>query len=179
MTCKSAVIERIRVGWGGAVAVLLLAWLPAAAAAEPAVVIQGASLSDAASGTMKPDRTIVLSGQKIQAVGTPEQPAAVPKGARILDGKGKFAIPGLIDAHVHLVHRLNYAHMTGDEVLPLFLANGVTTDALRYCDRGTGRRALYMRRASQSRLEWCWTTHPSSPPNWTARQTNDYCARHR
>ena len=125
MTRQSDVIEGIRVGcW--AVAVLLLACTPAPAA-EPALVIQGASIFDAASGTMKPDRTIVLSGQKIQAVGTPEQPAAVPKGARILDGKGKFAIPGLIDAHVHLVHRLNYAHMTGDEVLPLFLANGVTT----------------------------------------------------
>ena len=78
-------IEGIRVGcW--AVAVLLLACTPAPAA-EPALVIQGASIFDAASGTMKPDRTIILSGQKLQTVGTPEQPAAVPKGARILDGK--------------------------------------------------------------------------------------------
>ena len=35
-------------------------------------------------------------------------------------------IPGLIDAHVHLVHILNSAHLTGDEILPLYLANGVT-----------------------------------------------------
>ena len=71
-------IEGIRVGcW--AVAVLLLACTPAPAA-EPALVIQGASFFDAASGTMKPDRTIVLSGQKIQAIGTLEQPAVVPRG---------------------------------------------------------------------------------------------------
>jgi hypothetical protein len=33
----------------------------------------------------------------------------------------------LIDAHVHLVHVLDYARVTGDEVLPLFLAAGVTS----------------------------------------------------
>ena len=52
---------------------------------------------------MKPNRTVVVSGEKIEAVGTPEQPAAVPRGAIVLDGKGKFLVPGLIDAHVHVV----------------------------------------------------------------------------
>src|SRR2546428_505420 len=118
-----------RVVWGGAVAVLLLAW-PPAHAAEPVLVIQNVSIFDTASGTMKPNRMIVISGQKIVSIGTPEQPATFPKGEvtlHVLDGKGKFVLPGLIDAHVHLVHRLNFAHMTGDEVLPLFLANGVTS----------------------------------------------------
>lgn len=105
---------------------LFLAW-PAASSAEPSLVIQNVSIFDTASGTMKPNRTIIISGQEIAAIGTPEHPAAIPKGAILLDGKDKFVIPGLIDAHVHLVHRLNYAHMTGDEVLPLFLANGVTS----------------------------------------------------
>ena len=76
---------------------------------------------------MQPNRTIVISGQRIEAIGTSDHPVPIPKGAVLLDGKGKFVIPGLIDAHVHLVHRLNYAHMTGDEVLPLLLANGVTS----------------------------------------------------
>jgi hypothetical protein len=126
MTSHCNATDRVRVGWGGLVAVLLLAW-PTARAADPALVIQDVSMFDAASGTMKPNRTIVVTGQKIAVVGTPEQPAAVPRGALVIDGKGKFLIPGLIDAHVHLVHRLNNAHMTGDEVLPLFLANGVTS----------------------------------------------------
>src|SRR6185369_2488961 len=52
---------------------------------------------------------------------------AAPEGARVIDAKGKFIIPGLIDAHVHLVHRLNFAHVTGDEILPAFLAAGVTS----------------------------------------------------
>ncbi|MFO1021730.1 MAG: amidohydrolase family protein [Planctomycetales bacterium] len=36
-------------------------------------------------------------------------------------------IPGMIDAHVHLVHVLDFAHVTGDEILPLFTAAGVTS----------------------------------------------------
>ncbi len=44
----------------------------------------------------------------------------------MIEAEGKFVIPGLIDAHVHIVHRLNDAHLTGEEVLPMFLAAGVT-----------------------------------------------------
>src|SRR5262249_39575486 len=112
--------------WSVAVGVLFLTG-PLVQADEPAIVIQNAALFDTASGTMKPNRTIIVVGPKIEAIGTPEQPVSIPSNATILDGKGKFVIPGLIDAHVHLVHRLNYAHLTGDEVLPLFLANGVTS----------------------------------------------------
>ena len=36
-------------------------------------------------------------------------------------------MPGLIDAHVHLVHVLNFARVTADEILPLYLAAGVTS----------------------------------------------------
>jgi hypothetical protein len=126
MMGRSIATVRIPAGWWGVVAGLLLA-CPSVRAGDPALVIQGVSVFDTASGTMKPNRTIVVSGEKIEAVGTPEQPAVVPRGATIIDGKGKYLIPGLIDAHVHLVHRLNNAHMTGDEVLPLFLANGVTS----------------------------------------------------
>ena len=51
----------------------------------------------------------------------------MPADAVHIDGGGKFALPGLIDAHVHLVHVLDFAHVTGDEVLPLYLAAGVTS----------------------------------------------------
>jgi hypothetical protein len=112
--------------WIVAVGSLVLA-RPLIQAEEPALVIQNTALFDTASGTMRPNRTIIVLGPKIEAIGTPEKPVSVPAKATILDGKGKFVIPGLIDAHVHLVHRLNNAHMTGDEVLPLFLTNGVTS----------------------------------------------------
>jgi imidazolonepropionase-like amidohydrolase len=44
--------------------------------------------------------TIIISGDRIQAVG-PAASTPVPAGARVIDAKGKWVIPGLIDAHVH------------------------------------------------------------------------------
>jgi imidazolonepropionase-like amidohydrolase len=46
------------------------------------------------------DATVVIDGERIQAVG-PSSAIAVPKGAKVIDGKGKWVIPGLIDSHVH------------------------------------------------------------------------------
>lgn len=68
-----------------------------------------------------------MRGDRIVAVASPEEKIDVPPDAARVDGRGRFAVAGLIDAHVHLVHVLNYAHVTGDEVLPLYLAAGVTS----------------------------------------------------
>jgi hypothetical protein len=91
------------------------------------VVIRDCSVLDVAAGVMQAGRTVVIAGGKIQAIGTADQPVEVPPGAETVPGEGKFLIPGLIDAHVHLVHVLDSAQVTGDQVLPLFLAAGVTS----------------------------------------------------
>jgi len=90
------------------------------------VVLRGGSVFDAKTGVMLPARTIVIEGERIQSI-TAQSMAQIPSGARVIDVHGKYIIPGLIDAHVHLVHVLDFAHITGDEILPLFLANGVTS----------------------------------------------------
>jgi hypothetical protein len=57
----------------------------------------------------------------------------------------------LIDAHVHLVHVLDFAHMTADEVLPLYLAAGVTSI------RSTGDEivaATLVARGADAHPEW-------------------------
>jgi len=46
------------------------------------------------------DSTVIIDGNRIVRVG-PSKTTAVPKGARVIDGKGKWVTPGLIDAHVH------------------------------------------------------------------------------
>src|SRR4051794_14357871 len=83
--------------------------------AETPIVIQRGTVFDSIAGKMLADRTILIEGTTIKAIGTPQAPLAIPDGARIIDARGKFIVPGLIDAHVHLVHRLNFAHVTGDE----------------------------------------------------------------
>ena len=72
-------------------------------------------------------RTIVIRGERIVAVASPDDKVEMPADAVRIDGRGRFALPGLIDAHVHVVHVLDFAHVTGDEVLPLYLAAGVTS----------------------------------------------------
>jgi hypothetical protein len=91
-------------------------------AADAPVVIQHGTVFDSVAGKLLAERTILIERMKIKSVGAPHTPLPVPDGARVIDAKGKFIVPGLIDAHVHLVHRLNFAHVTGDEVLPAFLA---------------------------------------------------------
>lgn len=99
-------------------------FLAALLAPDPAVVIRHAAVFDAASGAFRTDQTIAIRGERIEAVG---RNLRAPHGARIIDARGKFVIPGLIDAHVHLVHQPDMAHMTPEELLPAYLAHGVTT----------------------------------------------------
>ena len=63
------------------------------------------------------DQTVVVRAGKIAEVG-PSATVRVPAGARTINGRGKYLIPGLTDAHVHVQTPTEF---------PLFLANGVTT----------------------------------------------------
>lgn len=91
------------------------------------LVLRGANIFDAERGEMLAGQTIIIRGERIEQAGPePALTRKIPARARVIDARGKFIIPGLIDAHVHLVHQLNSAHVTGDEVLPMFLAAGVT-----------------------------------------------------
>ncbi|MGQ0641152.1 MAG: amidohydrolase family protein, partial [Gemmatimonadaceae bacterium] len=47
------------------------------------------------------DGVVVVRGDRIAAVGPAATPI-VPRGARIIDGRGKSLLPGLADMHVHL-----------------------------------------------------------------------------
>lgn len=75
---------------------------------------------------------ILIKGNKIFSINE-----AIPKSAKIINGKGKWLIPGLIDMHVHGLADINfgstyptkgatYFFNTQDVMLP-FVANGVTT----------------------------------------------------
>lgn len=76
---------------------------PAAAtlAAEPAeiVVYRGAQVIDGTGAPAKAGLDIVVQGERIIAVGPP---AASPAGAKVVDAGGLYALPGLIDSHVHM-----------------------------------------------------------------------------
>src|SRR5215831_1817963 len=64
----------------------------------------------------KQDQTVVITGDRIAAVG-PSADVKAPDGARLVDATGKYLIPGFWDLHVHL-------HFATSEVLPVFVATG-------------------------------------------------------
>src|SRR6202011_2539907 len=49
---------------------------------------------------LNPNQTVVIDGGKLVAVG-PDGQIAVPRDAKILNGTGRYLMPGLTDAHVH------------------------------------------------------------------------------
>jgi imidazolonepropionase-like amidohydrolase len=86
----------------------------------------------AASNTVIENATVVIFNNLIQSIN-----GATPKNSTIIDGKGKWLIPGLIDAHIHLpvdtyfgqkfpTQTLDLSFNTQDIMTPI-VANGVTT----------------------------------------------------
>jgi hypothetical protein len=65
------------------------------------LVFQHANLFDADGAIMRPGSTVVISGNKIVAVGRDGQ-VNIPKDAEVIDATGKTLMPGLWDMHVHL-----------------------------------------------------------------------------
>src|SRR5271156_602411 len=83
------------------------------------LVIKHVTVIDATGHAAQPDRTVIVDRDRIVAV-VASQKAHIPKKALIVDGTGKFLIPGLWDMHVHGASdaRAPWSHL-------LFLANGV------------------------------------------------------
>ncbi|MCZ6753096.1 MAG: amidohydrolase family protein [Acidobacteria bacterium] len=99
----------------GFVFLLLLVLDPVWGQNQP-LVIEGGTLIDGTGRDPIQNSVIVIEGSRIKAVGTKGN-VAYPAGARVIRAEGKTVLPGLIDAHVHLL----------DFMLPLFLHYGVTT----------------------------------------------------
>lgn len=100
-----------------AAALPLLAFLACGpVAGSPALVLQGVTVIDMTGAAPRTGMTVVIRDGRIEAVSSE---APVPEGARVVDARGRFLIPGLWDMHVHLWG-------SAERLFPLFLANGVT-----------------------------------------------------
>ena len=82
----------------------------------PTLVIRGGTLIDGTGAGPRENGMIVVSGKRILSVSqNSNQPA--PEGARVIDARGKYVLPGLIDGHTHY---------DGNAAL-LYLFNGITS----------------------------------------------------
>src|SRR5215207_2817019 len=80
---------------------ILLALCAARAGAQPAVAFVDVTVIPMDRERVLEHQTVVVRDGRIAAIGAIGTTGA-PRGATIIDGKGKFLIPGLGDAHAHL-----------------------------------------------------------------------------
>ena len=84
------------------------------------IVIRNGDLFDSETGTVRPRTTVVVRGDRIEAVG-PADSIAEPAGATVIDATGLTVMPGLWDMHTHL----QFSSQTGPALVQL--ASGITT----------------------------------------------------
>lgn len=90
------------------------------------VTIENVTVVDVVKGTLVPNMTVVVDGNRIASV------AKTRSGDRhsgaVMDGTGMYVMPGLWDMHVHVAFTNDAARIqsTSALMLPLLIANGVT-----------------------------------------------------
>ncbi|MBS0383239.1 MAG: amidohydrolase family protein [Proteobacteria bacterium] len=124
----------------------LFTW-PVLAAVPKPLLLTHVGLIDGTGASVQRDMTIEIEGGRIAAV-YPGNSRPVPKDAEVRDLSGRYVIPGLIDAHVHITdaepdiaHYKTFLHalllggvtgirdMAGDDRLLQFLAEQANSDA--------------------------------------------------
>jgi imidazolonepropionase-like amidohydrolase len=92
------------------------------------IALEHLRVVDGTGAAARPDQTIVISGDKITAIGATGS-VAVPPGAKHLDLTGYAALPGLVGMHDHLFYPAGGGifHDMPFSFPRLYLAAGVTT----------------------------------------------------
>ena len=86
------------------------------------LAIRDVTVWDGTGAPPAPHRTVLVRGDRIAEVG-PAAEVAIPAGSTLVDGRGRFLMPGLVDMHVHAL----WDPSVPPVFFPLFVAHGVTT----------------------------------------------------
>jgi imidazolonepropionase-like amidohydrolase len=90
----------------------------------PPVVFHDVTVVPMDSDRQLAGRSVLVVDGRIAAIGAADT-LAVPDGAKVIDGRGQWLMPGLGEMHAHLPPVAQAEAL--DRVLELFLANGITT----------------------------------------------------
>ena len=112
----------------GTVCVLFALWAagPSAAAESATYAFVDVNVISMDVPEAESQRTVLVEGDRIVTVG-PADAVAVPSGATMVDGTGKFLLPGLADMHAHIGGDYRPGQTAPRADLLLYLATGVTT----------------------------------------------------
>lgn len=109
--------------------------------------ITNVTVADVAQHRWMPNQTVTITNDLISDV-RPADQANIPANATIVDGEGKYLIPGFVDAHIHFSQtgglytrpdaidlrkfkpyqeEIDWAHGHMEEVSRRYLQNGITT----------------------------------------------------
>lgn len=117
-----------------------------AADAQVSLVIRDVTVVDVVGGRLRPHMTVSIAGPRVAAVEATT--ADAPPGATVVDGAGRFLIPGLWDMHSHAL----WSAEAMRTFLPLYVAQGVT--GIR--DMGGRLDVLAEARATEARTDPPW-----------------------
>lgn len=122
----------------------------------------GAKVVDVRSGTILDGQTVLVSDGKISKVAPAESLSLAPE-VTIVDGTGKFLVPGLMDMHTHV---------SKPEQLVVNMAYGVTTIRVMWGNPETLklREALETNQIPGPRIVTAGMLYDGEPPYWPGSQ---------
>ncbi|NNT72877.1 amidohydrolase family protein [Flavobacterium sp. IMCC34852] len=109
--------------------------------------ITNVTIADVERQKLIPNQTVVITKDLISNI-QPSKKIKIPANANIIDAKGKYLFPGLVDAHIHFFQNgglytrpdaidfrnekpynkeVDLAHQTMEDKLRRYLQNGITT----------------------------------------------------
>lgn len=109
--------------------------------------IQNVTVVDVVNKKLIPDQTVVISQNTISDI-KPAKKIKIPQNANIINGNGKFLMPGMTDAHVHFFQsgglyarpdaldlrkhvpydkEISWVHQNMEDFLQRYLKNGITS----------------------------------------------------
>jgi imidazolonepropionase-like amidohydrolase len=88
---------------------------PPASPTSVSLVFEDVAVVDMTTDRIAEHRTVVIAAGRVEAIGDASTPR--PAGAVVVQGRGRYLLPGLIDMHVHV----------RAAELPAYLAAGITT----------------------------------------------------